>query len=290
MNYERYFQTQGIDFSNKTIAITGATGAIGSATAMFVAQQKGNLCLLNRNLEKSQLLQQKIKKSHLQIEVETFQTDFSSLTSIKNSACKLNEIHLDYLILNSGIFNAPRKKGELGFDQIFEINFLMPFLFIKKILPFLKENRTKVIIVGSIAYNKTRFNEKDLDFHNSKSNIKVYGNSKRFLMFSLAKLFERENVDYAICHPGIVQTNLTTHYHKSINWLIKALMRIIFHSPKKASSTTLYASLKSCPKGYWISPRFNIWGKPKAKRFQYKEDEALKMLDIAEKQALLIDK
>lgn len=283
MNYNQYFKKQNINFSGKTVAITGSTGAIGSATALFIAQNNGNLILLDRNEQKSQVLREKIYQHYPQSFTQTFETDFSSLQSIAKSANKLKSCKLDLLILNAGVFNLPHKKGVLGLDKVFEINFLIPFLYVSIILPTLKANHTKVVIVGSIAYKKAKFNKLDVDYSNEKNNIKVYGNSKRFLMFTLAKLFERENIKYSICHPGIVQTSLTTHYHKSINWLVKGLMKCIFHSPKKASLTTLYAICHNCKNGQWVSPHiFNIWGKPKIKPFSLVNDEALKMLDWIE--------
>ncbi len=283
MNYKRYFKEQNIDFSGKTVAISGATGAIGRATALFIAQNGGNLILLDRNAQKSQLLREKIFKQYPRRHTQTLQTDFSSLESVKASAEKLKNINFDTLILNAGVFNLPRSKGELGFDQVFEINFLMPFLFASTLLPVLKTNKCKVVITGSLAYKRARFNEFDIDYSSEKNKIKVYGNSKRFLMFAIAKLFDRENIKYSICHPGIVKTSLTTHYHKSINWLVKGLMKVIFHSPKKASLTSIYACLANTQKGQWVSPRhFNIWGKPKIKQFAFIDKEASQMLDWAE--------
>lgn len=283
VNYKKYFTKNKIDFHGKTVAITGSTGGIGRETAGFIAQKGGNLLLLDRNPKKSQLLSENIKKNNPEAKILSLQTDFSLTESIENSSKQLLEKKFDILILNTGMFNAPRKKGCLGFDQVFEVNFLIPFLFIQKIMPSLKTNKVKVVIVGSIAYKNVRLKENDLDYSNVQSNVKVYGNSKRFLMFALTKLFENEGIDFSICHPGIVQTSLTAHYHKSINWLVKGCMKILFHSPRKASLTTLYACTKPCKKVQWIAPSLNIWGKPKIKHFFYNELEAEKMLNIAKK-------
>ena len=89
-------------------------------------------------------------------------------------------------------------------------------------------------------------------------------------MFSLFELFKEEkDVTLSICHPGITLTNMTNHYPKAINWLVKIGIKLIFPNPKKACRSIVYALEISTPYHYWIGPKiFNVYGKPKIKKLK----------------------
>ena len=147
----------------------------------------------------------------------------------------------------------------------------------------MKNNQNlKVVAVGSIAHKNCRLNENDISLKDCKKDVKLYGNAKRFLMFSLAKLCEDKN--YTIAHPGITYTNITSHYPKILLPFIKFFMKIIFPSTKKASLTIVKALFENAPKGQWIGPKyFDIWGKPKTKRLKtFSSQESDKVFEIAE--------
>ena len=81
-------------------------------------------------------------------------------------------------------------------------------------------------------------------------------------------MFKNEiNVKLSICHPGITYTNITSHYPKLINYIIKYPMKLVFMSPRKASLSIINGIYTNTQYHTWIGPKFaNIWGFPKAKR------------------------
>ena len=110
----------------------------------------------------------------------------------------------------------------------------------------------------------------DTDFSTRTASSKVYGNSKRYLMFSLYELFKGEtDVTLSVVHPGITFTNITAHYPKLIFAVIKHPMKVIFMKPKKAALCILKGAFRSTAYHQWIGPRiFNVWGLPKLKRLK----------------------
>jgi ASC-1-like (ASCH) protein len=152
----------------------------------------------------------------------------------------------------------------------------------KKLLPNLQGG--KVIVVGSIAHKYSKIKTDDIDFSGVKAPRKVYGNAKRFLMFSLETLFKNAGVEYAIAHPGITPTNITSHYPKWISAIIKYPMKWIFTSPQKAGLNIMKAMFSPMEQNTWIGPRiFNIWGKPKLQKLNTcKEEEQNQIFKIAE--------
>ena len=95
----------------------------------------------------------------------------------------------------------------------------------------------KIVVVSSVAYNYSTIDENDIDFSTRKKASKVYGNSKRFLTFALMELLQNSHCKLSIVHPGITLTQMTNHYPKYINWLVKFGIKILF--PTTASSVNV---------------------------------------------------
>lgn len=267
------------DLKGMNIAITGASGGLGEQTCLHLAKMGANFILLNRNLEKSKVLEEKIKNKWPQCEVKHIQVDLEDVQSVKEASKELNKYCPDVLILNAGAYKLQRKKqGEV--DNIFLINFLSQYVLAKNCY---EENpNMKVVAVGSIAHKGVRLNEKDIALLNCKKQVKVYGNSKRFLMFALMELF-KDNL--SIVHPGITFTNITAQYPKILLPFIKFFMKLIFPSTKKASLNIVSGVFEKCKYGYWIGPKyFDIWGKPKLKKLKtFSQQESQKIFEIAER-------
>jgi hypothetical protein len=114
----------------------------------------------------------------------------------------------------------------------------------------------------------------DIDFSTRKKASLVYGNAKRYLMYSLSEEFGDTGA-LAITHPGITFTGITSHYPKLIFAIIKHPMKLIFMPPKKAALSILLGLFLPTARSEWIGPRlFNVWGMPKKKCLTTaKEDE-----------------
>jgi hypothetical protein len=115
----------------------------------------------------------------------------------------------------------------------------------------------------------------DVDFSTRNQASKVYGNAKRYLMYSLIELFKDEtDAKLSVTHPGIAFTNITAHYPKLIFAIIKHPMKVIFMKPKKACLSILRGVFDHCEGCEWIGPRiFDVWGMPKKKRLCTASDE-----------------
>lgn len=265
----------------KTIAITGSTGGIGREIAFRLAKMGKNLIFVDRNKNKVELLASDIKKMYPDTNIQFVQTDLSNLSSVKSSEKKLQEIKPDALVLNAGVYKVPTKTLDSGYNNIFQINFLSQYYLAKKLI----ESRSvkKVVATGSIAYKFSKLNLSDIDFSTCKKPIKIYSNSKKFLMFSLIKLAKKTGTELAICNPGITLTSLTANFPKCINWVVKFFMRLIFPSPQKASKNIIYGLLNYCAADEWVTPKIlDVWGKPKIKKLKFLDKEIEKIYSISE--------
>lgn len=293
MKIENWLKLNTISLIGKTVAITGSTGGIGKPLCAYIASLGANLILLDRNQEKSTLHKQELLNKFANISVKCILFDAEDVFSVKQACQILINEQIDFLILNAGAYKIPRKKSVLNLENVYQINFVSPYYLTKQLLPILQKNSGRVIAVSSIAHNYSKADFSDIDFSKKTSCEKIYGNSKRYLTFSLFELFKNETkASLAIAHPGISFTNITAHYPKLIFALIKHPMKIIFPAPKKACLSLLLGLFCKTETNFWIGPKlFNIWGLPKNKRLNTaKHEEAQKIFTIAEKIYLDMDK
>ena len=285
MTIRKWLNNNTADLNNKTIVVSGSTGGLGKQVCEMLASLNANLILLDRNLNKSNEFREKLLSINSSINVECKKVDWSDFESVKLVTEELKSVSIDVLLLNAGAYKIPRSITSLGYDNVFQINFVSPYYMIRELLPNLRDTGARVVVVGSIAHNYSKLDENDIDFKTREKCSKVYGNSKRFLMFSLYELFKNEDkVSLSVAHPGITSTNITAHYPKLIYAIIKYPMKVIFMSNKKASLSLIKGVFESTDYHACWGPRvFNVWGYPKKSKLKTcSMEESEKIFEISE--------
>ena len=269
--------------AGKTVAISGATGGIGQELCRHLASLGASLLLLDRNSERSNACIAKLKIDFPTLNARHLRLDLADFDTVKAVTEELLKSTPDYLIFNAGAYHVPHYTTSVGHDNVFQINFLSPYYMARTLLPAVKARGGRIVAVGSIAHNYSHIDINDVEFLTRSQSAKVYGNAKRFLMFSLFGLDESETV--AVAHPGITLTNITAHYPKVIYALIKHPMKVIFMSPRRASLSILAAMVRNAEKNEWFGPSlFDVWGLPKKKPLRTcSAEEAADICKIAEK-------
>ncbi len=269
MNIKKWLENNTSSLVGKRVAITGSTGGLGRELCSYLASLGASLILVDRNGKRSLEHAENLNSTY-GTEVVTVKCDLQDIDSVKAATKELILLEPDILIHNAGAYSIPREVCKSGYGNVFQINFLSPYYITKALLPTLRKKRGRVVAVGSIAHNYSKTDSLDIDFSTRKAASRVYGNAKRFLMFSLFSLFEGETeVTLSVVHPGITFTNITAHYPKVIFAVIKHPMKVIFMKPKKAALCLLRGLFDSTPKNTWIGPSiFDIWGYPSKKRLK----------------------
>ena len=269
MNIKRWLQNNTASLVGKTVAITGATGGIGTELCRYLAALGASLILLDRNADRSSALEQRLLEEYPNTHIDRIQTDLSSMASVRRTLEQLQRRTVDVFIHNAGAYSIPRVKCDSGFDAVFQINFVAPYFLIRSLLPTMGEG-ARVVVVGSIAHNYSHIDPTDVDFSSCKAASKAYGNAKRQLMFSLYELFRNQTaVSLSVTHPGITFTNITAHYPPWLFAIIKYPMKVLFMKPRIAALSVLRGVF--VPTGYheWIGPwLFDVWGRPCKRRLR----------------------
>lgn len=283
MKYEKWLKHNTKSLVGKTVAITGSTGGLGKELCRYIASLGADLVLLDRNQKRSEEHKREIESMH-GVKVSLINIDLEDIDSVRSATDMILSLPIDIFIHNAGAYSIPRRITSCGYDNIFTINFVSPYYIIKRLLPSLSERNGRIVVVGSIAHNYSRIDVNDIDFHTRRKASLVYGNAKRYLMFSLYELSKKENASLSVVHPGITFTNITAHYPKFIFAIIKHPMKIIFMKPRKAALSLLRGLFEECGYKEWIGPKiFNIWGMPRCQALGTCSDkESNKIYEISE--------
>lgn len=284
MNARKWIEKNAASLVGKVVAITGSTGGLGRELCRYVLSLGGSLLMLDRNQDKSLALKSRLLSEFQGAVIDNVKLDLSDMTNVKCACAELMGRQIDYLILNAGVYHVPLSTSALGYNNVFQVNFISPYCLVKGLLPALRRTGGKVVVVGSIAHKLAKLKENNIDYSTCKKQIKLYGNSKRFLTYSLFELLKNESgVGLSVCHPGVASTNMTTHYHKAVNWIVKPVVKLLFPSAKNAALSIVAALFWECGDGEWIGPKaFDIWGKPKLKKLRVDGSEREKIFAIAE--------
>src|SRR2546422_10496654 len=124
----------------RVCVVTGATGALGKATANALAQRGARVVLVSRDEARGHAVVVSVRQASGAGSVEVLQGDLSDLRSVRNLAKSFGEGHdrLDVLVNAAAVFTRKRIETADGFELMFVTNFLGPFLLTNLLVPALR--------------------------------------------------------------------------------------------------------------------------------------------------------
>lgn len=212
----------GIEDQARTAIVTGANTGIGRVVAHGLASRGMNVILACRNERKAQRAKHAIVAATGNERLEVLPLDLGSLDATRRAAEAYlgSGRPLDLLVNNAGVAGV-RGTTEDGFEQMFGVNHLAPYLFTRALLPRLREAGTRerparIINVASKAHLGTE----RLDFTRlTRSTRSLFGYPEysvsklanilftRSLAARLGPVGEASVLTFAV-HPGVVASEI----------------------------------------------------------------------------------
>ena len=195
-----------IDFKNKKILITGATGGIGKALVKKFTSLEGNVLATGTKSEKLDLL----KKEFPEINILKF--DISEHSKIEEFIENVNSqlTNLDVVVNNAGITldNLSLRMKNEEWQKVIDINLTSTFLLCKyAIKKMLKNKYGRIVNITSIVGHTGNIGQ--ANYAASKSGM--LGMTK-----SLAIEYAKKNITLNCVSPGFIQSNMTDKISESI--------------------------------------------------------------------------
>ena len=200
----------------RTIVITGATSGVGRALVDYFAKQGERVIAIGRNEARLKRLVEALDKTHKGHHTETITADFASLNAIAKAIKTLETIApdgIDAFVHNAAIVPRAKKRTEDGFELQYQVNHLAVVLLTLKLRPLIEKRKGTVIITGSEAHQRARFDEKDLQALKKYHPFRSYCRTKLYnLMFThfARRRLSNDSIRYVCVHPGRVKTEIGT--------------------------------------------------------------------------------
>ena len=198
----------------KNVIVTGATGAIGEAIARQIAVMEGGyfVILTARNENKARVCVENIVRATGNTKVAYELVDLSSRASIRNFSERWREPL--YALVNNAVI-APRVRTETsrGIELQFATNVLGYLWMTIDFLKHLKSDAPARVVnvarnyAGGLDLEDLEFKRRRYDNHNAYRQSKQ---ANRMLSAALADRLASDDILVNACHPGVVNSQLTT--------------------------------------------------------------------------------
>jgi NAD(P)-dependent dehydrogenase (short-subunit alcohol dehydrogenase family) len=232
--------------TGKTVLVTGATNGIGKVTALELARQGANVCIVARNESKGKTTLEEIKQATGNANLELFVGDLSSMKDVRRVAQEFKAKHDKlYVLVNNagGVFDTRQTTAD-GLEYTFAFNHLAYFLLTNLLLDTLKASApSRVVNVSSAAQANGKINFDDLMGEKRYSGFGAYSASKLanvMFTYALARRLKGTGVTVNVLHPGVVGTGFGANSKSPIWRGALALFKVFTLSPDQGAQTTVY--------------------------------------------------
>lgn len=238
--------------SGKVALITGCNVGIGLETAKSLAFFGCEIIFACRNRQTTTAAMSEIEKERKgNCKLNFIQIDLASIKSCIRFCedVKKQYRHIDFLILNAGVFGLPHTLTEDGFEMTFQVSHLSHY-FITMELSNLLDHMSRVVVVSSESHRFANFPTNNLTMENLSPpaskywSMMAYNNAKLCnVLFAceLGRKWQMRGISVFVLHPGnLVSTDIQR------NWwgykILFAMAKPFTKSLQQAAATTVYCA------------------------------------------------
>ena len=244
----------------KTVLLTGATGAIGKAIAMKIAEKGYHTILAVRNEAKAKSLVNEIKSNTGNQNIDYALVDLSLKDPIRQLSEKI-DIPIHVLINNAATTPKQKLESSEGVEMQWAVNVLGYFRMINNFTPHLiQSGEGRIINVASYWAGGLDLNDPEFK-HRPYNNDTAYRQSKqanRMLTNAFAENLATNGIDVYTCHPGDVNSQLSNNLGFGGN-----------ESPEEGASTPVWLATEN--KTTLLSGKF--YAKNKVQHCQFSQNK-----------------
>ena len=273
---ENYAKGWNVPF-HKTMVITGGNSGVGFELIRHVLRRDYRIIMAVRNIERGNKAREKLLEEFPSAQIEVWNLDLASLDSIHSFCDKVirDGVDFDVFYCNAGVYRIPYQEGPYGIEMTAWVNFVANYVLYEKLREYAGSlpHQVRWIQTSSVVARFGKFKESDFFPGERYNKIKAYENSKvavNGLFLHMVEDCKGTNILPLAVHPGTTHTPLIEKAYpkKGINRAAQIFVRSIFHSPEKASLSTLYVLREEIQQPCFCGPRglFHMSGYPKTYR------------------------
>lgn len=253
-------RTTTASMAGKLCVVSGSTSGVGLAAVKRLARGGAQIVMLCRNPGKAEAVRRELL-AQANAPVEVVLTDFSDLASVRAAAAALLRDYprIDVLINSAGLFSTTRTVTLGGFETVFCVNHLAPFLLTHLLLERLKQSAAaRIILVNSEGHRFGGLDLADLNWEHRRYNgYRGYGASKVAQLLTTWEFADRlqgTGVTINAMHPGDVKTNIGNNNGPLYRWFQRIVIGPLLKDPAISGEALYY--LAAAPELADVSGRF----------------------------------
>ena len=253
-------KTTTASMCGKVCVVSGSTSGVGLEAVRRLACGKAHIVMVCRNPDKAEDIRKEIV-TQCNVPVDIVMSDFSDLRDVRKAADILlsNYSRIDVLINSAGLHSTTRTTTNAGFERVFCVNHLAPFLLTHLLLERLRQSApARIIQVNSEGH---RFGGLDLDDLNWErrryTGLRGYGASKIAQLLTTWEFADRlkgSGVTINAMHPGDVRTNIGNNNGALYRWFLHNVTWHALRDPVISGEALYY--LAAAPELEDVSGRF----------------------------------
>ncbi|PPF46912.1 oxidoreductase [Pseudoclavibacter sp. AY1F1] len=238
---------EGVDLSDKTALVTGASSGIGIETARALAAAGAHVTLAVRDTEAGERGAAELRASTGNDNVHVAHLDLADLATVRELASAWSgPLHL--LINNAGIMDTPELRTADGYEMQFAVNHLGHFALANALLPALTEaGNARIVAVSSSGHASSGIRFDDPFFvRDAYDRGLAYGQSKTAnVLFALeaTRRWTDRGITAAALMPGGIWTNLQRHWDPEV--LADMKRRFPTKTPEQGAATSVFVATRA---------------------------------------------
>ena len=253
-------KTTNAAMTRKVCVVSGSTSGVGLSAVKRLARGGAHIVMVCRNAEKAEGVRREIVAQH-DVPVDVVIADFSDLGEVRHAAEVLLRDYprIDVLINSVGLHSTSRITTPAGFEMVFCVNHLGPFLLTYLLLERLRQSApARIIQVNSEGHRFGGLNLDDLDWKRRRyKGLKSYGASKIAQLLTVWEFADRlkdSGVTINAMHPGDVRTNIGNNNGPLYRWWLHNVTWHVLKNPAISGEALYY--LAAAPELADVTGRF----------------------------------
>jgi NAD(P)-dependent dehydrogenase (short-subunit alcohol dehydrogenase family) len=232
------------------VLLTGATRGIGRAAAIELARRGAEVALVGRDRARVEDTARAARAAGGGAAVHEHVADLERMDEVRRLAAEVLERHarIDVLANNAGAMFTARHVTADGYERMFALNHLAPFLLTELLLERLRASApARVITTASDAHTGGALDFDDLQSERSFKPMGTYGTTKLCnILFTreLARRLEGTGVTATCFHPGLVRTGFGKTATNGVLWRVALTVAAPFmRAPERGARSLVWLAL-----------------------------------------------
>ncbi len=259
-NMQAMQNTTTASMAGKVCVVSGSTSGVGLEAVKRLARGGAHIVMICRNPDKAEAVRTEIVSRH-NVRIDIIQSDFSVLDDVRKAADILLKDYpqIDVLINSAGLHSTTRTTTQDGFETVFCVNHLAPFLLTYLLIDRLEQNApARIIQVNSEGHRFGGLDLSDLNWERRPYiGLRGYGASKVAQLLTTWEFADRlkgSGVTINAMHPGDVKTNIGNNNGHLYRWFLHHVTWRMLKDPVISGEALYY--LAAAPELVNVSGRF----------------------------------